>query len=257
MLRRAARAIRAQLRIPLRARRNRIRLAALQHQQSLRLHLGCGDDRLPDFINIDYRPTAAADIAMDLTLPPLTAGSVSLAFSNAFFEHLYRSKRVPHLQRIRRALAPDGACCYIGMPYFPNVARLYLERGPGTAGPVFDLYNVYRYTHGAPEGQEAWWLGQLHKSLFDETEMSGLLSVSGFSDYVMFCYGYPGDANEVPVTMGFYATAHLLPETDLRQRGRALLAGFADTRIRLATLEWLPRAAAPGVDINHGANLRI
>ena len=143
---------------------------------------------------------------MDLSLPRLADGSVSLAFSNAFFEHLYRPSRGPHLQRIREALAPDGACCYMGIPYFRNIARLYVERGPGTAGPVFDLYNVYRYTHGDPEGQHAWWIGQLHKSLFDEDEVAALLAPSGFGAFVMFCYGYPGDVNEVPVTMGFYAT---------------------------------------------------
>ena len=76
--------------------------------------------------------------------------------------------RAPHLRRVRQALAADGVCCYIGIPYFPAIARLYVERGPGTASDVFDLYNVYRYTHGDPEGQAAWWLGQLHKSLFDE-----------------------------------------------------------------------------------------
>ena len=235
MLRRMARGVRGQLR----ALRNRGRVAALQRQRPLRIHLGCGDDRLPGFVNIDYRATPASDVAMDLSLPPLAGGSVSLAFSNAFFEHLYRPARAPHLQRIRQALAPGGACCYMGIPYFPNIARLYVERGPGTAGPIFDLYNVYRYTHGDPEGQAAWWLGQLHKSLFDEDEVAGLLEHSGFASYVMFCYGYPLDTNEVPVTMGFYATAETTASAALRQQCLAFLEPFADVRIRLATLEWL------------------
>ena len=183
MLTRVARDIRNRLRMSVRVLRNRVRLAALQRERSLRVHLGCGDDRLPGFVNIDYRPTAAVDVAMDLSLPRLADGSVSLAFSNAFFEHLYRPSRGPHLRRIRQALAPDGACCYMGIPYFPNIARLYVERGPGTAGPVFDLFNVYRYTHGDPEGQAAWWLGQLHKSLFDEEEVAALLAPSGFGAY--------------------------------------------------------------------------
>jgi predicted SAM-dependent methyltransferase len=225
--------------MPMRARRNRLRLAALQRQQALRIHLGCGDDRLTGFVNIDCRDTAAVDVTMDLSLPHLADGSVSLAFSNAFFEHLYRPARAPHLQRIRRALAPDGACCYIGIPYFPNIARLYLERGPGTAGPLFDLYNVYRYTHGDPEGQAAWWLGQLHKSLFDETEVDTLLALSGFASSTIFCYAYPGDVNEVPVTMGFYAVGEVLAQPTLQQQCLTLLRQFADTRIRLGTLQWL------------------
>jgi hypothetical protein len=243
MLKRIARGIRNRVQARVRVLRNPGRLAVLQAQRALRVHLGCGDDKLPGFVNIDYRLTAAVDVAMDLTLPTLASGSVALAFSNAFFEHLYRPSRGPHLQRIREALAPDGACCYMGMPYFRNIARLYLERGPGTAGPVFDLFNVYRYTHGDPEGQPAWWLGQLHKSLFDEDELGALLAQSGFGGHVMFCYGYPGDVNEVPVTMGFYATSEAIAPSELRRRCLTFLAPFADTRIRIRTLEWLPRPA--------------
>ena len=243
MLTRIARGVRNRLRTVYRTVRNRRKIDALQHDRSLRVHLGCGDDRLPGFVNIDCRPTGAVDVAMDLSLPRLADGSVSFVFSNAFFEHLYRPARGPHLQRIRRALVAEGACCYIGIPYFPNIARLYVERGPGTAGPVFDLYNVYRYTHGDPEGQAAWWLGQLHKSLFDEDEVAGLLAQSGFASAVMFCYSYPGEPDGVRVTMGFYATAAAVAPAELRQQCLAFLQAFADARIRLATLEWLlPRA---------------
>lgn len=245
MLRRVASRTFKRLRMWARTLRNPFRLAALQRQRSLRLHLGCGDDRLPGYVNIDNRATPAVDVAMDLSLPRLAEGSVAFAFSNAFFEHLFRQSRGPHLKRIRRALAADGACCYMGIPYFPNIARLYVERGPGTASEIFDLYNVYRYTHGDPEGQQAWWLGQLHKSLFDEEEVEALLSQSGFGAYVMFCYGYPGDVHEVPVTMGFYATCEAAAPAELREECLSFLRQFADTRIRLATLEWLPADRAP------------
>jgi predicted SAM-dependent methyltransferase len=220
---------------------NARRVAGLQQRRGLRVHLGCAGDRLSGFVNIDYRRTPATDVTMDLNLPRLAPRSVSLAFSNAFFEHLYRDKRLPHLRRMREALQPDGVCCYIGVPYFRNIAKLYIERGPGTAGPVFDLYNVYRYTHGDPEHQPDWWLGQLHKSLFDEEELGALLRDGGFGSFVMFCYGYPGDTAEVPVTMGFYATAESTPVEQLRTDCLAFLNRFADVRIRLATLEWLSK----------------
>ena len=168
MVTRAARRIVHRIRAGGRALGNRRRAVALQGQRSLRVHLGCGDDRLPGFVNIDARPTDAVDVAMDLSLPPLADGSVSLAFSNAFFEHLYRSGREPHLRRIREALAPDGVCCYMGIPL-----RLSRRR------------------------------------------------------------------NEVPVTMGFYATREAIAAADLRRRCLSFLEAFADTRIRRATLEWL------------------
>lgn len=218
---------------------SRRRLASLRQETGLRVHLGCGDDRQPDFVNVDSRPTRATDLAMDLNRPAFARNSISFAFSNAFFEHLYRDSRLPHLRRIRKSLAPDGACCYIGVPYFPNIARFYLEGGAGTAGPVFDLYNVYRYTHGDPEQAPAWWLGQLHKSLFDEDELGEMLSEAGFGSFVMFCYAYPGDYAELSVTMGFYASRSPQPTEELRAACLAFLERFADIRIRMASIEWL------------------
>ena len=61
----------------------------------------------------------------------------------------------------------------------------------------------------------------------------------------MFCYGYPGDVHEVPVTMGFYATCEAAAPAELREECLSFLRQFADTRIRLATLEWLPADRAP------------
>jgi hypothetical protein len=119
------------------------------------------------------------------------------------------------------------------------VAKFYLERAPGTAGPVFDLFNVYRYTHGDPEQAPLWWFGQLHKSLFDEDELSSLLKAAGFETFVLFCYGYPGDTHELPVTMGFYATKCARPVGQLQRDCRAFLERFADKRIRLSTLAWI------------------
>jgi hypothetical protein len=215
------------------------RVAALQQRRGLRLHFGCGGDHLDDFVNIDSRRTPATDLTMDLNRPRVAPGSVALAFSNAFFEHLYRDKRLPHLQRIRESLQLDGVCCYMGLPYFRNIAKFYLEKGPGTLGPRFDLYNVYRYTHGDPESQPAWWIGQLHKSLFDEEELSGLLREAGFASFVLFCYGYPGDEAEIPVTMGFYATQSAMLADRLRDECLAFVKRFAGVRIRLTTLQWI------------------
>ena len=144
------------------------------------------------------------------------------------------------MRRIREALEPGGACCYIGVPYFRNVARFYLEKAPGTLGPVFDLYNVYRYTHGDPEHQQAWWLGQLHKSLFDEDELAGLLREAGFESFVMFCYGYPGDDHELPVTMGFYATGTPAPRrASCAKTPWRCWAGSPTSASACSTLTWL------------------
>ena len=205
----------------------------------MRLHLGCGDDRLPGFINADIRETPGTDLVLDLEVPALPPGKVELLFSNAFFEHLRRERRADHLRAARTALHPErGMLCYIGIPYFRQVARAYLDEDGGTAGPLFDLANAYRYTHGAPEGVD-WWEEQLHKSLFDAREVHGLLTDAGFAAYVAFAYGYPGDHTELPVTMGFAATAATIGVDALLERTSELLAEFDGVRLRADSLRVL------------------
>lgn len=218
---------------------NPLYVTRLRHQKSLKVHLGCGDDRMEGFVNIDCRVTPSSDVVMDLKFPRFSRHSVELAFSHAFFEHLYRDSRITHMRQMRHALAPEGVCCYIGIPYFPNVARIYLGRGPGIVGPVFDLYNVYRYTHGDPEHQRSWWLQQLHKSLCDEKEIASLLMESGFNSFVSFCYAYPGEPKEAAVNMGFYARQGEHPFDELQAEAKKLLEEIAEAKIQFHTLKWL------------------
>ena len=243
MLTRIARGVRNRLRTAYRTVRNRSRIDALQHDRSLRVHLGCGDDRLPGFVNIDCRPTGAVDVAMDLSLPRLADGSVSFAFTT-------RSSSISTVRRAGRTCSGSAARSPRRAPAAtPAFHTFRTSRGstssavPAPPGRCSISTTSTATTHGDPEGQAAWWLGQLHKSLFDEDEVAGLLAQSGFASAVMFCYTYPGEPDGVRVTMGFYATAAAVAPAELREQCLAFLQTFADVHIRLATLEWLlPRA---------------
>ncbi len=179
-----------------------VKRAALHRRTGLKINLGCGDRPCPGFVNVDRRHTSATDVTMDLSRPRFTPGSVRVCFSHAFFEHLLRNDRLPHLQAIHEALEPGGIVCYLGIPDFANIARFYLERRPGIVGPVFDLFNVYRYTHGDPEAV-GWYMAQLHKSLFDYGEVVQLLTRAGFQHFVVvsYCFGM----EKLPVNLGFFA----------------------------------------------------
>jgi hypothetical protein len=198
-------------------------------------HLGCGDTRLEGYVNVDVRATAATDLTTDLNeleLPRPASG----VFSHAFFEHLLRDARVPHLTAARRLLTDGGFVCYLGLPDFRAVAECYLSRAPGVVGPTFDLYNVYRYTHGDPENVD-YYFAQLHKSLFDSEELQRLLTEAGFASYVTFSYVFPGE--QARVNLGFFATPSTTPGEHLRQRAVAFLAQFDDRFLQLGSLEWV------------------
>lgn len=169
-----------------------------------RLHVGCGDVKLPGFINMDYRQTLATDIVADCTdIGFFPESSLDLVYSHAFFEHLYRLDRVKNLSSVFRSLKPGGLVAYIGFPDFRVVARAYLDGEKGVLGGQFNLFNVYRYTHGDPEHVKGWWLEQLHKSLFDADTVDELLFEAGFRYYIIFNYRFKQE--HIPLNMGFVA----------------------------------------------------
>lgn len=210
---------------------NPIQIQRFMKRDNLKLHVGCSAHRLDDFINIDIRYTWATDVTLDLNTPDLPEGRVACVYSNAFFEHLLRGKRVEHLSAIRKALKKDeGTVCYTGIPYFKNIARFYLARERGMHNePCFDLYSVYRYTHGDPDRmeKEGWYYEQLHKSLFDEEELGCLMEQAGFESFTIFQYAYPDDTNPLPVNMGFYAVnSRQMPKEELCRECTGFLALF-------------------------------
>jgi predicted SAM-dependent methyltransferase len=156
-----------------------------------KIHLGCDVVKIEGLINVDVRPTAATDIVRDCgDVNVFPDNSAELIFSHAFFEHLYRAQQIPLLTDIRRALRPDGHIFFCGIPDFEVIARCYLDKLKGNISPTFDLFEVYRYTHGDPEQHPTWWIEQLHKSLFDQHEMRRLLTEAGFTNPALFRYAY-------------------------------------------------------------------
>jgi predicted SAM-dependent methyltransferase len=206
----------------------------------MRFHLGCGVQHLDGYTNVDLRETAATDLVMDLTEPSLpTSESVDVVFSNAFFEHLRRSARVPHLNAIRHSLSDDGLVCYLGMPDFRRIAELYLAGGPGIVGPHFDLFNVYRYTHGDPEmAPEEGWQAQLHKSLFDVAEIGRLLRDAGYASYVVFRYVFPKEPAAADLSLGFYAVSRRVSAAELQRAASEFLRDFDQRFLQAATIRF-------------------
>lgn len=206
----------------------------------MRYHLGCGAQHLEGYTNIDLQESSATDLVMDLTLPSLpTDEPVDAVFSHAFFEHLRRDQRVPHLKALQQSLSENGFVCYIGLPDFRRVAELYLSGGPGVIGPHFDLFNVYRYTHGDPEMSSGeGWEAQLHKSLFDVPEVGRLLRDAGYASYVVFRYVFPGVPDAADLALGFYAVSQRVSETDLQQAARDFLSQFDGRFVQVATIQF-------------------
>ena len=207
-------------------------------KEGLRLHLGCGDQHHSGMLNCEYRATSAADVVMDCgNLKRFRDNSSSLIFSNAFFEHLYIRQQIPLLKDCFRVLKEAGVLIFLMIPDFREVAKAYLNRLPGHPGrsEFFDLFQVYRNTHGDPEMEPTYWLEQLHKSLFDKESIQDLLIASGFRNYAIFNYTIPGE--KLPVNLGFVAWKSK-PENimqNLRETLSFFGTSFAETEQALKT----------------------
>jgi hypothetical protein len=171
----------------------------------MRYNLGSGDDLLVGYCNCDVRPCDGLDWVTDLSKPHLE--DAEEVFSNAFFEHLHIKDRVNHLESVYNSLKPNGFINYMGMPWFPGIVEAYLEQYEGTMGKgtVFDLYHVYRYTHGAPD-EAGEYIPQLHKGLWDYDEVFDLMEDADIplDNVALYTYSYPGEPTYYSVTFGFH-----------------------------------------------------
>ena len=81
----------------------------------LRLHLGCGNHRIPGYVNCDLYETSATDHVFDCTsLWPFETNSVSTIYCSHMLEHLHDFKAF--FKEAHRVLRPDGNL-QIRVPY--------------------------------------------------------------------------------------------------------------------------------------------
>lgn len=183
---------------------------------AVNVQIGCGDRPLDGFVNIDVRPGRGTPGHAHAL--PFESGTVDTVFSNAVLEHLYMAHQVFAVREWARVTKRiGGRIIVLGIPDFAAVARLYLDGAQGICGDRFDVMEVYRYTHGDPEGQTcldwvAWspldhlddcppgYLPQLHKAVFDAQSLAGLFKLAGLRT-VMFRYVYPGDPHPLSLAV--------------------------------------------------------
>ncbi len=200
-----------------------------------KIHIGCGDVRMPNYLNVDFRATKATDITHNCAnLDIFPQNTYSVIFANAFLEHLYRKQCMMCLKSAQKILKPDGVMVVLGLPDFRRIAQAYINKEEGIVSEKFDLFDVYRYTHGDPEQYPDWWLQQLHKSLFDRDKIATLLTQSGFRKYCIFRYFFGKE--KIPVSLGFLAFKKNPTQEYTIYQLKKLLSTFG-TKINLKTVE--------------------
>jgi SAM-dependent methyltransferase len=144
-----------------------------------RLHLGCGNKRLEGYVNVDIVPSLATDLVTNIrSLPMFADETVEEVRLSAVYEHLYRGERLEAIREWHRVLRPGGTLVLSYIPDFDVIARAFLERRPGILHPIFNLDEVFLYSHGGYHPHHA--PEQLHKDLFTRESVTHELEAAGY-----------------------------------------------------------------------------
>lgn len=94
----------------------------------MKLHLGCGKNYLPGWINVDLFSTVQADVYADITALPFEREAFDLIYASHVLEHVHRHTVVATLGHWRDLLKPGGVL-RLAVPDFQAVCEWYNSTG--------------------------------------------------------------------------------------------------------------------------------
>jgi predicted SAM-dependent methyltransferase len=139
--------------------------------EPLKLHLGCGKRKIPNFVNIDIVDAAHVDICHEVDKLPFPDNTASLIYVSHVLEHFGRFEVEDVLREWRRVLV-QGGVLRLAVPDFAAVVEMYSTEGlkDGLSGLVGLVCGGQRNAY------------DFHKLIFDEPFLTHLLRKVGFSE---------------------------------------------------------------------------
>jgi predicted SAM-dependent methyltransferase len=145
---------------------------------STRLHIGCGQEAIEGWINIDNQGLPGVDRVLDVR-EGLPFAGVAAIYAEHFLEHLSLEDGLTFLRECRRALAVDGIL-RLSTPNLDWVYATHYRTGSDAADDarVHDCFQLNRAFHG-------WG----HQFLYNRPTLAAALSASGFASATFHRYG--------------------------------------------------------------------
>ena len=149
-----------------------------RHPSGSRLHVGCGEKVIADWINIDSRRLPGVDRVLDVR-KGIPFERVAAIYAEHFLEHLTLDEGLAFLQECRRVLAAEGIL-RISTPNLDWVLASHYRFGQPIPEEerVVDCFRLLRAFHG-------WG----HEFLYNRSMLSALLRASGFETVRFQRYG--------------------------------------------------------------------
>ncbi len=160
----------------------------------MHLHLGCGPNYLPGFVNVDANPLRKIDLWLDVRNGlPFRSHSVDTIYTTHMLEHFFPDELQRVLRECHRALKPGGGARFV-VPSLTNAIQAYSE---GRS----DWFNdVFPRSYNSLGGRFANFIfcdGQ-HRSAFDFSHFEEVLKRAGFASVVEAAEGKSTLYDSVP-----------------------------------------------------------
>lgn len=141
----------------------------------MRLHLGCGGNVMPNWVNVDIEARPGV-IQHDLTRPlPFASGAADFVYSEHFIEHIDFEQGLRLMREVRRVLKPNGVF-RLSTPDMLFLIQQYLKRNMTEWANVNWLPKTpCQMVNG---GMRLWG----HQFVYDEEELSMQLRAAGFGN---------------------------------------------------------------------------
>jgi predicted SAM-dependent methyltransferase len=149
----------------------------------IKLHLGCGANPLPGWLNTDLMPSPTLDY-LDCTRQfPFLDNVLAAIFCEHLIEHVEKPQAVTMIAEVFRTLRPGGLFRVV-TPSLENFARMALN--PGSAEATHYLA-WFRNWHRRPDADIADAVNAMfymfgHRHVYRHEELSAMLRGVGFTD---------------------------------------------------------------------------
>lgn len=144
----------------------------------MRLHVGCGERRLPGYQHVDLRHLHGLDAVADLVHMPFGTDSVVEVYACHMLEHIKRPAVPALLWEWSRVLKSHEGVLRLAVPDFNMIATLYLDCG-------VSLVRLWGYILGRQNYPE-----NTHYTVWDYELLAYVVTECGFYDAKTW---HPGD----------------------------------------------------------------
>lgn len=136
---------------------------------SKKIHLGCGNLYLDEYINIDIDINSKADINIDITnLSIFKKNNIEEIYICHVLEHIKRNKIINFILELNRVLKINGTL-RISVPDFKKIVYIYSNNNK--------LYNLNGLLNGGQKDEY-----DNHLSTYDFAILSEILNICGFDN---------------------------------------------------------------------------